>query len=144
VARSRIVVERLRIAGFRNLEHLELAPAARLNVIAGDNGQGKTSWLEAIHLLATTRSFRTAKLSEAITFDEASAVVVGKVLISDEIKHELRAVLEGNSKAFAVNGKRETIQRYLGELHAVVFNADELEVVRGTQGSNYEVGGYGS
>ena len=126
-----MLLTELEARGFRNLRgNTGCGPG--LNILLGDNGQGKTSWLEAIHLLATTRSFRTAKLSEAITFDEASAVVVGKVLISDEIKHELRAVLEGNSKAFAVNGKRETIQRYLGELHAVVFNADELEVVRGT------------
>jgi len=126
-----MLLTELEARGFRNLRgNTGCGPG--LNILLGDNGQGKTSWLEAIHLLATTRSFRTAKLSEAITFDEASAVVVGKVLITDEIKHELRAVLEGNSKAFAVNGKRETIQRYLGELHAVVFNADELEVVRGT------------
>lgn len=126
-----MLLTELEARNFRNLRgNTGCGPG--LNILLGDNGQGKTSLLEAIHLLATTRSFRTAKLSEAIAFDETSAVVVGKVSVSDEIQHELRAVLEGNSKAFAVNGKRETIQRYLGELHAVVFNADELEVVRGT------------
>jgi len=116
---------------FRNLRGNTVCGPG-LNILLGDNGQGKTNWLECIHILATTRSFRTAKLSEAIRFDEGSALLVGKIRVSDEISHELRAVLEGNTKAFSVNGKRETIQRYLGELHAVVFNADELEVVRGT------------
>ena len=98
-----MLLTELEARGFRNLRgNTGCGPG--LNILLGDNGQGKTSWLEAIHLLATTRSFRTTKLSEAITFDEASAVVVGKVLISDEIEHELRAVLEGKSKAFAVNG----------------------------------------
>lgn len=121
----------LEARNFRNLRG-NTGCGSSLNILLGDNGQGKTSWLEAIYLLATTRSFRTAKLSEAIAFDESSALVVGKIRISEEIEHELRAVLEGNAKAFSVNGKREAIQRYLGELHAVVFNADELEVVRGT------------
>jgi DNA replication and repair protein RecF len=116
---------------FRNLKGNAVCGAS-LNILLGDNGQGKTNWLECIHILATTRSFRTSKLAEAIRFDEGSALLLGKIRVSDEINHELRVVLEGNTKAFSVNGKRETIQRYLGELHAVVFNADELEVVRGT------------
>lgn len=116
---------------FRNLRG-KTGCGSGLNILLGDNGQGKTNWLEIIYLLATTRSFRTARLSEAIRFDEASALAVASVRISDEITHELRVVLEGNTKAFSVNGKRESIQRYLGELHAVIFNADELDVVRGT------------
>ena len=126
-----MLLTELEARGFRNLRGNAVCGDG-LNILLGDNGQGKTNWLEAIYLLATTRSFRTAKLSEAINFDEGMAVVVGKVLQSREIQHELRVVLEGNAKAFSVNGKRETAGRYLGELHAVVFNADELEVVRGT------------
>ena len=126
-----MLLTELEARGFRNLRG-NAACGNGLNILLGDNGQGKTNWLEAIYLLATTRSFRTAKLSEAINFDEGLAVVVGRVFQSREIVHELRVVLEGNAKAFSVNGKRETVGRYLGELHAVVFNADELEIVRGT------------
>ena len=126
-----MLLTELEARGFRNLRGNAVCGDG-LNILLGDNGHGKTNWLEAIYLLATTRSFRTAKLSEAINFDEGMAVVVGEVLQSKEIHHELRVVLEGNAKAFSVNGKRETAGRYLGELHAVIFNADELEVVRGT------------
>lgn len=126
-----MLLTELQARNFRNLRG-ETGCGTGLNILLGDNGQGKTNWLEAIFLLATTRSFRTAKLSEAIRFDEASALLVGKIRVSDQIEHELRIVLDGNTKAFSVNGKRESIQRYLGELHAVIFNADELDVVRGT------------
>ena len=126
-----MILTELEARGFRNLRGKTVCGNG-LNILLGDNGQGKTNWLEAIYLLATTRSFRTAKLSETINFDERLAVVVGRVFQSKEIQHELRVVLEGNTKAFSVNGKRETAGRYLGELHAVVFNADELEIVRGT------------
>lgn len=126
-----MLLTELEARNFRNLRGNTVCGTG-LNILLGDNGQGKTNWLECIHILATTRSFRTSKLSEAIHFDEASGLLVGRIQVSDEIFHELRVVLEGSSKAFSVNGKRETIQRYLGELHAVVFNADELDVVRGT------------
>ena len=58
--------ERLKIRGLRNLTALELEPAPRLNVIVGDNGQGKTSVLEALYLVATTKSFRAERLATLI------------------------------------------------------------------------------
>ncbi len=52
-----LTLDHLVISQLRNIERAELQPAARLNVITGNNGQGKTSVLEAIYLLATSRSF---------------------------------------------------------------------------------------
>jgi len=51
-------VTRLAVAGLRRFDHIELSPAAGLNLITGDNGAGKTSLLEALHLMAYGRSFR--------------------------------------------------------------------------------------
>ncbi len=97
----------------------------------GDNGQGKTNWLEAIYLLSTTRSFKTAKTPEAIRFGEELAIVRGAVQQSEEITRELQIALQPNLKILNINGKKETLHEYLGELHAVVFNSDAVEIVRG-------------
>lgn len=102
-----------------------------LNIITGDNGQGKTNWLEAVYLLATTKSFRTSKLQETIRFDEELAFVRGTVQQSAEIHRTLQVTLQANTKTLSVNGKREPVTRYLGQLHAFVFTASELEIVRG-------------
>jgi len=102
-----------------------------LNILAGENGQGKTNWLEAIGVLAATRSFRTARLQETVNFDSDLAWIRGEVRESPEILRELRVEIKGNTKTLSVNGKKETMNRYLGQLHAVVFNSDELETVRG-------------
>ena len=123
-------LESLEVQNFRNL-HGKIACAKGLNILLGENGQGKTNWIEAIHVLATTRSFKTAKLQDAICFNEEMTIIRGRVMQSEDIHRDLHAVLQGKTKSFTVNGKQETIQRYLGQLHAVVFNADELEIVRG-------------
>ena len=123
-------LESLDVQSFRNLQG-GIACGAGLNILVGENGQGKTNWLEAIGVLASTRSFRTSKLQEAVNFGEDSSFVRGNVRESAEIVRELRVILQGNIKTLLVNDKKETVQRYLGQLHAVVFNADELEIVRG-------------
>lgn len=125
-----MLLESLEALSFRNLQG-KISCGNSLNILVGENGQGKTNWLEAISFLANARSFRTSKPAEIVAFDQELAIVRGSVRESPEIVRELQASIQGNTKALAVNGKKETIQRYLGQLHAVVFNSDELEVVRG-------------
>ena len=126
-----MLLESLEVENFRNLQGKMLCGSS-LNIIFGENGQGKTNWLEAIYTLATTKSFKAARLQEAIRFSAQIAVIRGTVRQSEEIRHQLQVYLEGNTKILTVNNKKEAVTRYLGELHAVVFNADALEIVRGT------------
>ena len=116
-------LESLDVQSFRNLQG-GISCGRGLNILVGENGQGKTNWLEAICVLASTRSFRTTKLQEAINFGEDAAFVRGNVRESPEIVRELRVVIQGNIKTLLLNDKKETVQRYLGQLHAVVFNAN--------------------
>lgn len=125
-----MLLETLSAQNFRNLQG-EIVCGKNLNIIFGENGQGKTNWLEAIYLLATTKSFKTARLQEAIKFDEELAIVRGSVERSAEISRTLQVALQGNTKNLSINNKNETVQRFLGQLHAVLFNSDELEIVRG-------------
>lgn len=115
---------------FRNLSG-KIRWGERLNVISGENGQGKTNWLEAIYLLATTKSFRTQRPQEAVRFDETLAVVRGRVARTRDVHRDLQVAIQGNTKTLTVNEKRETVSSYLSQLHVVAFTADELEVVRG-------------
>src|ERR1700694_1112788 len=119
-----------RAQGFRNLEG-EVHWGEGINVIYGNNGQGKTNWLEAIHLLAHAKSFRTRHLHEAIAFSKAAASVQGQVCRGNEIERDLQIDIRANTRQTFVNNKREPLGHYAAQLHAVWFTADELEVVRG-------------
>ena len=115
---------------FRNLTgKLVLGP--HLNIIFGRNGQGKTNWIEAIYVLARTKSFRTQRLQEAIKFNESLALVRGTVTTGHELERELQVTLQHNTKGILVNGKRETLTRYLSQLQVFSFTAADLEIVRG-------------
>lgn len=129
-----MLLESIETYNFRNLQG-SVTFGEGLTILAGENGQGKTNWLEAIAILALARSFRTQKLQEAILFGENSLAIRGSVRESPEITRALSVVVQGNTKTLTVNGKKEVVQRYLSQLHAVVFNADELDVIRGNPDS---------
>ncbi|HEX8559208.1 MAG TPA: DNA replication and repair protein RecF [Pyrinomonadaceae bacterium] len=125
-----MLLESIEAHNFRNLSG-QIFFDDGLNVIYGENGQGKTNWLEAIYLLATSKSFRTQRPQEAVRFGESLSVVRGRVARARDVHRDLQVTLQGSSKSLTLNGKRETLASYLSQLHVVPFTADELEVVRG-------------
>ena len=92
------VLTRLEITSVRNIEEIKLNLNSRLNIIYGINGSGKTSILEAAHLLAVGRSFRTAKTSTLISEAKTELTVFAETSNQSRIglskgnreKHKLR------------------------------------------------------
>jgi len=125
-----MLLAEIEVTNFRNLTG-KLVFGPHLNLIYGNNGQGKTSWLEAIHVLARTKSFRTTRLQETIRFDETSASVSGRVIAGSNLERDLEVAINENSKSILVNSKRESFTRYLSQLQVFSFTAADLEVVRG-------------
>ncbi|MBS1788938.1 MAG: DNA replication and repair protein RecF [Acidobacteria bacterium] len=120
---------RIEALNFRNLSGaIEFSPG--LNLIYGQNAHGKSSWLEAAYLLATTKSFRTSHPRDAVKHNESEAILRGTIARGNLTK-ELQLLLTATTKQTFVNGKREAAIRYLGNLDAVAFTADEMDIVRG-------------
>ncbi len=72
-------VSRLLVRDLRNLRSVEIYPASAVNLIYGENGSGKTSLLEAIHLLSLGRSFRSHKIKSLINEAQQSLTVFARV-----------------------------------------------------------------
>ncbi|HZF41467.1 MAG TPA: DNA replication and repair protein RecF [Blastocatellia bacterium] len=122
-------LQRLEATNFRNLTGaIEFSPG--LNLIYGANAQGKSSWLEAVYLLATTKSFRTSHPKEVVTHGAGESILRGSVARGNLTK-DLQLLITESLKQTFVNGKREAVTRYLGNLNAIAFTADEMQVVRG-------------
>ena len=73
------MLKHITIEGVRNLAQTEVALPAGATVLFGANGSGKTSFLEAIHLLAVGRSFRTHQSKPVIQHGVTHCRVVGEV-----------------------------------------------------------------
>lgn len=119
---------------FRNLAGDEVRFHPEVNVLVGRNGQGKTNLLEAIYFLATTKSFRTARVASLFRFDSPSTFVSG-VLHRDGLERTLSVGLEsGESKrrVLMINGEKVTLPVYLNAMAVFAYSASRLDVVRGT------------
>ena len=84
-------VNEVKIENFRNIDFMGIFPHKEINVIYGQNGQGKTNLLEAIWLFTGCKSFRTSKDSELVQFERDNSK------ISMSFKTELR---ENNAAIF--------------------------------------------
>ncbi len=76
-------LSRITVTAVRNLHPVTFSPSPRINILYGANGSGKTSLLEAIHLLGLARSFRSQRLSPVIQHDQPACTVFGQVRLSD-------------------------------------------------------------
>jgi DNA replication and repair protein RecF len=125
-----MILAAIEATNFRNLTG-KILWGPQLNIIYGNHGQGKTNWLEAIHILARIRSFRTQRLQESIKFGEHIATIRGTVTAGLHLERELQVTLNENTKSIFVNQKREALTRYLAQLQVFSFTAADLDVVRG-------------
>ena len=101
-----------------------------MNVIYGDNAQGKTNLLESIYVLSTLRSFRTRNWPELMTFGESSCLLEGTVQ-SGHSKHTLTVSFEKSGRHVLLDRKKADPLFYLGVLNVFLFSYPLLDVIRG-------------
>jgi DNA replication and repair protein RecF len=131
---TRIVFEKVKVEGFRNIAVLDFEPSPGINVVTGDNGQGKTSLLEALYFVATTRSFRTEKPRELIR-DGSELLVVRARIVESGIAREQRVALGARTRSVQTDGKKpETLAGYATRTPVVVFHPGDLTILTGGAG----------
>src|SRR5437868_4852757 len=116
---------------FRNLSEARIELGRRTTVLFGPNGQGKTNFLEACHLLCTLRPLRAQKLAELVRFGKTEAVLRGAFELEGGIREVEVAIAEGRRTA-RVDGKpvRDPDELF-GGLAVVAFTPDDLALVKG-------------
>lgn len=129
-------VIRLATQNFRNLEDAELFPCEGVNVIYGDNAQGKTNLLEGLWLFTGGHSFRGAKDAELPGLDSKTGTNQPTAALSMDFFSEERvqkAVLqiENGRRSSVINGvKKKTGSALIGKVRAVIFSPEHLLLIK--------------
>ena len=122
----------LKLRDFRNYEVLELEAAPGVNLIVGDNAQGKTNLLEALVYLGSGKSWRTQKSAELVRFGGSFADLEGTVF-SQEREQTLRTVVFPGKRPRQLwrNGvKKKSAAECAGVLNTVLFCPEDLLVLK--------------
>lgn len=128
-----MIVERLELRGFRNIEAAKLSFSSTFNYISGRNAQGKTNLLEAIHLFSLGRSFRTRRSGEMVRFgsDGFSLRLSGRsdagVGFRVEAGQERGGRIGASVNGTALGGMGELV----GLLPSVLFAPSDIELAAG-------------
>ena len=126
-----MIVKSLYLHNFRNYNHFVVDFSQDINILIGNNGQGKTNLIEAIYLLSVGKSFRSHINKQMIMFDNEFARVEGKV-ISNGKQRNLEIVLGSNFKNAKIDNQDiHKISEFVGLLNVVVFIPDDLYLVKG-------------
>lgn len=125
-------LNKLTLRDFRNYVNLELEFAPGVNLIVGDNAQGKTNLLEAIAYLGSGKSFRAQRTGEMVRFGADFADLEGQIS-AQERQQSVRWVLFSASRPRMLyrNGvKKRTAADVAGLLPAVLFCPEDLMVLK--------------
>ena len=126
-------LNKLQLENFRNYREISVDFDSGVNLLVGDNAQGKTNLLEAIAFLGSGRSFRAQRAAELVKFNAEFSQVEGNVF-SQEREQTLRWILfsSGKPRQLYRNGvKKKTSAEIAGVLQTVLFCPEDLMVLKG-------------
>ncbi|HDR00389.1 MAG TPA: DNA replication and repair protein RecF, partial [candidate division WOR-3 bacterium] len=132
-----MAITSLQVRGFRAIGDTTLEFEPGENYLFGPNGSGKTSLLEAVHYVATGRSFRTRRDGELLNL--AGDQLLLSVAASDERGRTGRIEFDGRQKRFELDGRRFTrLSEFFGWLAVVPLLLGDVELVSGSPGRRRE------
>ena len=126
-----MTLESLLLFNFRNLENTTIRFSDGLNIIQGENGQGKTNLMEAIYLLGTTKSFRHCRLGDLKAEGNSACSLKGSVERDGRQIEIFFRVEESGGKVYGRADSAQDLYDYIGLLDILAFTGEHLSIVRG-------------
>lgn len=126
-----LYIQRVLLKNFRNYEALDVELNKGINILYGQNAQGKTNIIESIYLASTGKSHRTQKDLELIRWNSEGA----RIMIEFEKEKDNKSVeiylKKGCKKQVKLNGVRlNKIGELIGSLNTVIFSPDHMKIIK--------------
>src|SRR5690625_1656497 len=124
-------IEQLQLKNYRNYKHVDLQFDDKVNVIIGENAQGKTNLMKAIYVLSLTRSYRTPRERELIRWDSEYAKIEGRVTQKNR-SIPLEIIITRKGKKAKLNRlEQKRLSDYIGAFNVIIFAPEDLTLVKG-------------
>ncbi|MBQ0084480.1 MAG: DNA replication/repair protein RecF [Clostridiales bacterium] len=124
-----MILKSIKLKNYRNINEAELLADSKMNVICGDNAQGKTNIIEAIWSITGAKSFRGSKDSEIIMFGKEKAVIEAEFIsfgVENNVKIEIT-----DKKSIFIGGKKVTAAELFEKFCAIVFSPADIFLISG-------------
>lgn len=129
--RKVMFIKSLDIVNFRNYDNISINFGKKINILYGDNAQGKTNLLESIYFLALTKSHRSFIDDNLIKYGEKFSRLTVNI-DNNGLNKELKIVLSPTTKKlFVDNNNYKKISDYISNMNVIIFYPDDLELVKG-------------
>ena len=123
-------ITNLSYENFRNLENDNIKPCENINVIYGNNAQGKTNLLEAMWMFCGGHSFRGTKDKELIQFEKNYAKL-NVTFFSQEREQTAEIIFKNGKREVSINGvKKTSTSALIGKFTAVIFSPEDLTLIK--------------
>ena len=123
-------IKELEIKNFRNYDYEKINFNKNINVLYGENAQGKTNILESIFICSMGKSFRTNKDKELIKFNKESSFI--NINFENKNREGNIKIELSNKKQIYVNKiKQKKLRELLGNINVVMFTPDDIEILKG-------------
>ena len=125
-------IKSLKLLYFRNYLSTNIDAHPSLNVLVGNNANGKTNIIESIFCLALGKSYRTKSDSECIMFGE-TATAMSCVVSKNNKNLDIMLGINNKGKSAKIAGVKKTkLTDFVGELNVVLFSPEDLQIVKGS------------
>ncbi len=125
-----MIIMGLKFQNFRNLENNHIIPSEKMNIIVGDNGQGKTNLLECIWMFNGVRSFRGSKDKELIAFGEKFSKIEVDFFSEERNQNAKIEFANGKREVFLNDIKKPAPSHLMGKITSIVFSPDHLSLIK--------------
>ena len=122
-------IEKIKLENFRNYKYENIELNKRINIIFGDNAQGKTNILEAIYFTSLGKSFRTNKEKEIVKENESQAKIEIN-FIKNNRKEKINAEISDKKNFYINDIPVKKLSELVGKINIVLFSPEDIEILR--------------
>lgn len=123
-------LKKLYLLHFRNYDNLLLTLHNGINIIYGENAQGKTNLLESIYVLAMTKSHRSFIDNNLIQNGSSYSQIKGQ-LHQDDIDNTYEVIIENKKKSIKINDNTiKSVSDYISNINIIIFYPDDLDLIK--------------